>query len=217
MNGKYTLKDGSRISVYLWPDFLEGDDWRGSAEVHRLDKDGHYSGEMVYSTLHKDDNGLFINWNGENVYMNEFYHIPYSELVTKLNECVEKKDRWLVDDDDILATFMKETDKVGIVGEFSVFDTLIPCMGIGMTSDKTATVMMVPVEKRHKKSEWRYKVDLEVANKELLCLIASESVYWDDFCSFLKSGIYRLVDKDKYMAKNAEKEIKGLKKPLVFG
>lgn len=217
MRAKYTLKDGSRISLYMWDDFLEGDDWRGSAEVYKLDKDGRPNGKEVEVPLHKDERGLFINWNGETVYLNKFDCLPYPELVAKLNECVEKKDRWLVDDDDILATFMNETDRVGIVGDFRVFDTLIPCMGIGMTSDKTTETMMVPVEKQHKKKDWHYKIDLEVANKDMLGLVASESMYWSDFCSFLKSGIYRLVDKDEYMAENAETELKGVKKPLIFG
>lgn len=199
MYANYTLKDNTKLGIYIWSDFIENKTWREFAEVDVLDDNYlRTTNKHLDLPLHKDGNGIYVVYNGENVYLNDFDYMPYDELMRKIKECIEKKDKWIVFDDQILATFLREFEKVGIVGDMPVFDVIIPSMGIGMISDNEIEILTVLSEKRYKKLDWHYKITLVAEDESLRGIVASRDIYFGDFCDLLKSGIYRLVNKDEY-------------------
>lgn len=197
MNAYFTLKDNTKLSIFIWEDFLENQNCRGFTDVCLVDADGHF-GEEFETPVYKDEQGVYIIYDGERVYLNNYDYMPYEKLIEKINECIEKKDPWLCYDDDILATFIKESEKVGIVGDMRVFDFIIPALGIGTTSDKEMEVLAIPTEKYYKKYQWHYKFTMEPEDESLKGIVPSQDIYFSDFCSALKRGIYRLVDKRSY-------------------
>lgn len=219
MTAKYTLPSGNKISIYMWSDFLDNKDWRGQAEVQSLLPNGKYpkNSKEVKKPLHKDpERGLYIEWfdkgsgKVEKVYLNEYDHIPYKELVKKLDEGIEKNDRWIVMDDDILATFLKESDSVSIIATLPRVD--FSFLGIGIISDKKEEVFCHLTEGNYEKSQWHYKVTLtpDVVPQEL---VPSRSYYFTDLCSLLKKGVFRLIDKkelEKAEAKAMKAEAEAL-------
>lgn len=204
MNAYFTLKDNTKLNIYVWSDFLENKNWRGFVDVCLVDANGH-SGEEFETPVYNDEQGVYIIYNGEKVYLNNYDYLPYEQLMEKIAECVEKKDPWICRNDDILATFMKESEKVGIVGNMMMYDFIIPEFGIGITSDKKMEVLVIPTEKHYKKSEWHYKFTMEPEDESLQGIVASQDIYFSDFCSALKKGIFRLVDKKEYKQRNENK------------
>ena len=198
MNVTYTLKNNKKIGAFLWSDFLCNQNWRRWIDIWKINDDGKKIEKEFELPVHDDENGVFIIYDGEKIYLNNYDYLPYSEVVAKVNECVEKKDAWLISNDSILATFIKETDKIGIVGKANVFDIIIPELGFGTVSDKTVKCLMIPTEKRYKKHDWHYKFTMEVYDDALRDYVANRDIYFMDFCSLLKSGYYRLVDKNEY-------------------
>lgn len=215
MNGVYTLKSGKKISVFLWDDLLEGETFRGTADVRAIKEDGYYSSKECKKKLFKDDTGVYIVWDSQKVYINSYDYMSADTLVSKLAEGVEKEDRWFVRDEEIWATLMHESDKIGILCELPMYDMLIPSMGIGMTSDKYVEVLCVFSEHRYKKDKWSYKVTLVPENEKLQEYVASRHFYFSDFCSMLQSGHMRFVLKDEYKVEiekaRQEKEIEDSK------
>lgn len=213
MQAKYTLSSGARISIYFWSDYAENKDYRKFSEVRSISPDGKLSKREVKKPLHIDPNrGLYIEWldktskKTEKVYLNEFDHIPYKQLVKKLEEGVAAHDRWIVMEDDILATFMKESDKVCILADLPKVEMVIPFMGICTLGDDTQKVICHLSEERYKKSQWHYKVTLR-PDDAFLPYVPSESYYFSDLCSMLRSGIYKLVD-EKALEREERKAMK---------
>lgn len=202
MIAKYTLSDGSRISVFLWSDFLEGEIWRGTCEVATINKKGQRSDHEVEKKLYTDDHGIYFMWRlagskvKEKVYLMDFDYLPYAALIHKLNQGIAKKDSWYVFNDDILATFLKESDKVAIKADLPVIEMIVPMMGIGLTGDKKVTVLCKLSEKQYTKDRWGYKITLVPDNEDPM--IPPKHMYFSDFCSFLRKGIYALVDRETY-------------------
>lgn len=197
MNTYYTLKNGSKICLFMWEDFLENKIWREYAEVYSI-HDGVRSKRYSKKKLFKDEKGIYIVWDSQKVYLNDFDYTPYNELIKKVNQSVEKHDRWYVMEDEIWATFYKESEKVSIVTELPVYDTIIPMMGIGLYSDKTVPVLTKLSFNQYSKKNMHYKITLTPENEKLLGYVASQSYYFSDFCSMLFSGIFTLVEREKY-------------------
>ena len=63
MNTYYTLKNGTRLEVFMWEEFFENDTWRGFAEVTQLFDGKIYGGNRgreCKKKLFKDDKGIYI-------------------------------------------------------------------------------------------------------------------------------------------------------------
>lgn len=200
----YTLKDNTKLGIFLWSDFMENKLIREFAEVDVLDENYQWTEEQnLMLPLCTDPRGVYVEYNGQNVYLNDFDYIPYEKLMQKIQECIDKDELWLVSNDQILATFLRESDKVGIVGNLPVLDTILPGMRLGMLySGKEMNVLTVLTEKRYKKPDWHYKVTLMAEDESLRGIVVSQNVYFSDLCSLLKSGHYRLVNIDEYKRKN---------------
>lgn len=199
MHTQYTLPDGSKISSFLWDDIQQNETIRGFAEISRIKPGGWRGMENIKKTLLKDDHGVYINWRISNgkvvkVYLNDFDYMDYPTLVEKVQECIDKKDRYIVSDDDILATFMRCTDDVSIEAKLPVADWVTP-FGFALCGDKEAKAVCHLSEKEYPKHSWSYKITMEPDTSKLG--VYSKSMYFSDFCSMLKKGDcgFRLLKK----------------------
>ena len=201
MNTYYTLKNGTCLEVFMWDDFFENDTWRGYAEVTQLFDNKIYGGKRgkeCKKKLFKDDNGIYIVWDSQKVYLNDFDYDTVEVMVKRIAECVEKNDRWLVSDDEILATFIKDTDNVGIVMDMPAYDMICASLGFGIVGDNEQTVLCIPTERQYAKKDWHYKFTAECECESLRQVISSRHFYFSDFCSSLKCGHAKLVVKDEF-------------------
>lgn len=199
----YTLKNGCRLETFMWEEMLRNETYRGTTEVIPIY--GERRGRKCNKKLYSDDRGIYIIWNGENVYLNEYDYMSAEELIEKLEEGKKRGDRWCVYDDEICETFLRETDKIGVVLDMPVFEVVVPQLGIGLTGSTEVSVLCIPTEKHYTQSRWSYKFTLECENEELRRYIPSRDFYFSDFCSFLKSGIAQLVIKDEFKKETEEK------------
>lgn len=198
MNTIYTLKSGNKISVFMWEDFLENDTVREFAEVRSV-SDGVWSNKEKRTKLFKDEKGVYIVWESQKVYLNNFDYTSYTDLMKKVEQGVQTQDRWAVREHEIWATFMKESEKVYVVCEMPTFDIIIPSLGFGTTSDNYVEVLCVLSEKRYTKKQWSYKISLTCENEMLRDYVPNHDFYFSDFVSMLMSGQIRLVEKEKYI------------------
>lgn len=210
MTGYYTLTqgamNGSRISVYLWDDFLDGETSRRYADVGLIDVNGFVRRE-IKKPVFKDKMGIFIEFNGEKVYLKDYEYMPIDMLIKYMASC--KLENRYVSEDIIWATFMRDTENIGVLCDCPMFEAIIPEMGIGMTGDNYKQILCVPTESRRKKSSWGYKITLEPDIQGLKRFFATRDFYFSDFCSMLKSGDCILVNKDDYKTAQALKQIMG--------
>lgn len=200
MQATYTLSSGKKISIFLWDDFLENETWRGYAEVRAQKKNGQFGDKEVKKTLQMDpERGLYIVWDKEPVYLNEFDYMSYEELMEKIRESKRTGDRWLVRDDDILATFMMESEKVMVWAPMPVYSMRTP-FGFSLCGDEELEIPCELSTERYAKKDWHYKITLKAVNEELQAICAKHDYYFSDFCSMLKSDIFALADEELNLA-----------------
>ena len=196
MDTRYTLSNGEQISCFFWPDFFENDDWRQFADVSKL-VDGH-RGEEIKVPLQRDEEGLFIMWNNEKVHLNDFDYEPVEVMAKRIQAGVDARDKWLVWDDEIWATFIKDSDNLAFVMDMPTYDMVMQQLGIGITGDDEITVLCVPTEKVYTKDRWHYKITVECDNEQLRHFVSSRNFYFSDFCSLLKEGHIQMVHRDQF-------------------
>jgi hypothetical protein len=205
MNTYYNTANGTRLEVFMWGEFFDNNDWRKTADVTPI-----YNGKRgkeCKKNLHKDEHGLYIMWDKQKIYLNDFHYDSASVMARKIEECVEKKDRWLVSDDEITATFMKDTKNIGLIIDMPVYDMVMKNLGFGIVGDNECTTLCIPTEKQYNKNQWYYKFTAECDCVKLREIIPSRNFYMSDFCSLLKSGHVKMVDKNEYIAEMKKKEI----------
>lgn len=157
--------------------------------------------EVAHFNFDSEDPDPTFTYNGETFHIHDFYFTPLDELIKKVNDSVEKKDRWGVYQEEALPTLMKEADKVGFVMEVNLMDTIIPSMGIGIKSSNgpRATVLMVPFEDRWKKEDWHYKVEMRAENEQIRPIVGRETMYFSDLWSTIMMGKWiKLVNREEY-------------------
>ena len=143
---------------------------------------------MDKETLEFDhrSNDPTVDYHGEIIHLNNFEFTPLDKLIEKVEKSVAANDRWGVMSEEALATIMQESENIGFVMDVECFDTLIPCMGIGMKSnDKTIKCLMVPFEDQWKKDDWHYKIELRPYEEALRPLVGRETMYFSDFWSMV--------------------------------
>lgn len=200
MLAKHTFKNnGNRLEYYLWDDIAEGRTIREVIEVEHIYK-GQRQGRRSRKKLFKDANGVYIVWNKTKVYLNDFDYDPIDTLVARINKGVADKNRWSVFEEEMLATFLKETDKVGIIYDAPVIDTIVPIIGVAMYSDRTTPTLCVLSEKEYKKSNWDYKITLLPENEQVRKSVIANTLYTSDMWSMIMAGIIKVVNLDKYKA-----------------
>lgn len=195
------------ISVYMWKDFLDNDDFRKFADVGTV-VNGIYK-ESQYE-LFKDENGLYINYKDKKVYLNDYKYDTVDELATKIEDYKSKKDVFPINNDQVLATLMKDTQNIGIIFDLYTYDIITP-FGISFTGSKTVPVLCTLADERYKKSDWGYKITLKPAYSEFEHIVAKRDLYFSDFCSLLCSGDVKIVNLHKYKKELEEKQIEKIK------
>ena len=156
-------------------------------------KTGREIARAEYNT--KDENPKF-EYAGETFEVNNFMFTPLPEIIKRVNEAVENNDRWAVRESEALATFMKESDKIGIIMNVNPFDLVIPGFGFGIKSRSSNRIqtIMVPFECMYTKDEWSYKIELHALDENIRAAVGTERFYFCDLLSGIMSGHYKLVD-----------------------
>lgn len=201
MNARYKLKNGENILVYLWTDILDGEDYRESTSCNKYNKDGYIDASKDYEIkIQKDENKkLFFEFEGEKIMFDDYEYMTVNELIEKINSGNDMlKD---IRDDEVLATFLKDTESVGLICELDEFDVFAKSLfGFGMTSsdDNKLECLCIPTEKKYVKSHWSYKITLEAEDESLREHYASETYYFSDLISHIRSGMITLVNRNTY-------------------
>jgi hypothetical protein len=198
----YKLSDNSKVSAFLWGDIME---IRKYTDAYQVDENGRTDQSTETEVeIHKDNDGnLFFIWNNEKIYFDNFEYMPINELVNKINN------NEYVSVDDMLATFLKDTDNVGIVDYPSEYEMIIPGMGIGIVSGNRGKkpILCVPTEiDNYRKEDWHHKITITPENEELRRIYANETYYFLDLAGMLRSKKnIQLVNKNEYKLANPEK------------
>lgn len=147
---------------------------------------------LEFDTSSKDP---VINYRGEDIHLSNFIYISYEDLVEKVNQGIKTKDVWLVSNAEILTTFIKETDKVGIVVEVNYYDTISETD----TPEPTGTieVVMIPVIDRYKKNDWNHKIELEAENQTMRNHVEKRTLYFSDLADMIRRGVVKLVNREE--------------------
>ena len=185
MRAKYNV-NGNQISAYLWSDLLFDKD------THRtfIEVSVGYGGKEIRKNLHKDEKGLFFYWDRIPVYVNEFTYYSAEELIALVDKAIETND-WVFEDD-ILATLLKESDKLNVVYPLPKIDMVIPFLGFAITGTKTKETVCKFTEDRYKKEEWHYKVSLAPVDESMNMTVVSRHPYFSDLCTEIRKGEVKL-------------------------
>jgi len=179
MNGHYTI-NSQHFSVYLWQDVLKGVRVRNTVTVELPDN-------SIETPLLQDENGLYIIFNGVQVYLNDYEYLSYDKLIKK------SEHHEYLTTDMVLPTLLKETDKVAVEMMVPTIDGAYPFLGINITADKFPKAIMVLSEEDRPKHEWAYKIPLKPADEEQEAYLLRRDLYTLDFIKLIRDGDARLV------------------------
>ena len=230
MYAVYTFHNDRKVRLFLWDDILEGKNLRTSTEGQVMQNDGKYNSKDISFPIKKDKEGkFFFEFGTEKKSIDNFDYMSVNELITRMRVSDEKRP---VTQEEIWATFMKNTDNVGLLLKVSPLDKFALSFGIGLYSpnaEKDPIMLCVPTEKRYNKSNWSYKITFEVADEQLRDSYASKDFYFSDLVSLLyvkgnEHGDYNytceLVNKNEYLRdlliKNNDSLSKNKVKTLLF-
>lgn len=203
MKAYFTIDKNNLLEVDMWPDYLSEKTFRETVEFMPMytDKYGKKKSLLpspIKRTIFKDENGIYFIWDDRHFYLNAFDYLPIDALITKIQTGIDNRDRWYVGDDEIWATLIRDTDNIGIVLDMPAYDAVYPTLGIGLVGNNKYSVLCIPTEKHYKKEDWLYKFTVECESEELRRYIPSEDFYFEDFCSLIKQGYFKLVKKDDF-------------------
>lgn len=199
MYAKYKLKNGQKISAFLWNDIIKGEHFRDTTSCYSFTEEGSIDSSNEFDVnIKKDENEkLFFEFNGEKIKFEDFEFMTVDQLIEKLSL---NEDKSAIREDDFLATFLKDTDNVGVIDKLDEYDKFARCFGIGLTSSNSnkKECLCVPTERRYEKYDWSYKVTLEAADEDIRVDYAYKSYYFSDLVSLIKDGHIKLVNRNTY-------------------
>lgn len=193
MTATYTLPKET-LSLFIWGDMLEkGENTfaRPCTDYRVLQEDGQWSKEMKID-LYRDNKGVYFFRRGIKIYVKDFDYFTYKELVEKVRIAQDKKDRWYISHDAILASFLKEPEKVRVMADLRRFTAVTP-FGFGLVGSETKSVVCKLTEERYKKEDWHYKITLAPVDDSLRAVTPPENYYFDDFADMLLQGRFNLI------------------------
>ena len=199
MKRRYTLENGETLHA-----------WYNDLGYFTVYKDETGAEEECTLEFNFRDEDPTVTYNGEVVHVNNFAYMPFEELLAQVNHGIEIGDRWVVSQDEALATLMKETDKIGFVMEVECFNTIIPGLGIGLKGSGSPKVecLLVPFEDRWKKKDWHYKVELRPENEALRPMVGRETLYFSDLWDSVRTGKWiRMVNREEWRAEHPEDKV----------
>lgn len=193
MNVTYTLNDGSKLYGFYWDDFQRGKTTFHSMEVcHEKSRNIETSHPVLC-----DNNGKYFLYHNEKVYVDNYNYHNISVLIDEIKYGIEHNDRWFVEDNIILTSLMKQSDKFGILIKARVYDAIIPMMGIAIIGDRKTEekVLYIPkITDTDNPNSWHYKISFQPKDEEIRRFCSSERYYFSDFCSLLKCGSIELIE-----------------------
>ena len=191
MYATYTAPNGTTLTGYLYSDLMEGKEFRDEFIIEKIN--GNRINHQISKKLYKDDKlGLFFKWhdkdkpyrnNGYNIYLNDFNYTSASELLDKL----VKDDECYVSEDEILASFIKESDNFRFILDMPVMEIILPSMGLYLNSGDYEKTICKLSEYKYPKSKWGYKISLVPVSEDEI-KIGSRTFYFSDFVSMIKTG-----------------------------
>lgn len=213
MTAYYTLNETTRLSVFLWEDYLHGDTcWHTPVEVTEIDmtsNDGYtyklipslkYPGEKEGLThklkVHEDLNGRrYFIYKDTPVYFDSYDYHDISVLVEEIEMGKKMKDNWFVRDDMILASMSKQPDGWGILVQPRRLSFRFPGTSIGLCGEPEGEpILYIPkLEPLREIKDWHYKIKFHAADEEERYVCGTEDYYFHDLCSLIKSGCITMV------------------------
>lgn len=191
----YSISPTTKLQVFMYSDLLD------SKLLHRdIEVTAIYNtklGKPCNKKLFWDNNEVYIIWNRKRIYLNQFDYDTVDIMSEKIDNYINNNGKY-ISDDEICATFLKDTDNLGLIVELPIYESAILPLGIKFTGNTTHKVLCVPTEKQYKKNNWYYKFTVECENSKYRELVPSHHFYFSDFCSLLKSGQAKMVNKDNF-------------------
>lgn len=202
----YSISPTTKLQVFMYSDLLD------SKLLHRdIEVTAIYNtklGKPCNKKLFWDNNEVYIIWNRKRIYLNQFDYDTVDIMSEKIDNYINNNGKY-ISDDEICATFLKDTDNLGLIVELPIYESAILPLGIKFTGNTTHKVLCVPTEKQYKKNNWYYKFTVECENTKYRDLFPSHHFYFSDFCSLLKSGHVKMVNRDAFkkimLQKNSER------------
>ncbi len=207
----YTLNNGKKVLV-SWKEYTQPGDI--FARYHELREDGSYcnpTSRRIKLQKERKTNRIYFVMNGEKKYVDEFDYDPVDTLIERINNSKSTDD---LKDCEILATFLKDTDNVGLILQLVACSwiledgQLIPLCPKHVYSDP---MLCVPTERNYKKRNWYEAITLEPENRELRNRFLEDNYLFKDFCLQLRDGIIKLVNKNKYKDENNSKVLRKIR------
>lgn len=189
MYAKYKMKTGEIVTCFLWEDMLDSDKhFLRTNETYTVNNKEEHLDILFDENTHKK----YFIYKGEKKYFDDFEYPHYEDLL---------KDIKSYPDNEILACFLKESEKICIVNKTNKVDTILPFVGLSMCDgEKTVNTIMIPKEDgKYKKSNWHYKIEFTNIFETMNNFCSSCTYYFSDFCDLLKSGVIKLEEKDSFL------------------
>ena len=197
MRLSYKLKDGSHIKIFNY-DILESQAenhdsyWRKNVSGYLTDcNDEDTEMDLSLPVLKEDDRFYFMAF-GQKIYFDDYEYLPLEELMQRL------EDEEYLSSDMILASLIKNADKVAFIEPRMVPDTAYGDIGVRSYSGKIQHmgVVCLPIERLYPRYNWAYKIEtLPIAEDDVL-IFGAETHYAIDYCGWINSGYVKILPKD---------------------
>lgn len=198
MRRSYTLKSGKVISCW----------YKQFAGVICVE-DNEGNDVAIFDVPFGDETATF-EFEGETICVGDYNYMTVRELLAKCRERAiadggDPSDMNSLCGSELLCTILKDTEHFGIVSDVECYNTITPGLGIAFkgTGSTHLKVLTIPFERRYKKEDWNYKVELKPANDDIARFTGSESYYFSDLVSSIRYGHMQLVDVEDFQ-KEAE-------------
>lgn len=189
MRREYTLKSGKVI--HCWYNRFAG-------VICIQDDNGN---EIEAIKVNTEDENATFEYEGEVIHVDDYNYMTVRELLTKCRERAiadgkDPSDMNYLRENELLCTILKDTEHFGIVSDVECYNTIIPGLGIAFKGSGSThlKVLTIPFERRYKKDDWHYKVELKPANDDIAQLTGSECYYFSDLVGSIRCGHMKLVD-----------------------
>lgn len=193
----YTLKDGKKIQAYLWSDVIQ---WglshhfmyHNNISIYEIDNNQIIN--EIISDVYQENNCLFFNYENYKISVMDFDSLSVDELIEKINNNDSS-----ITDSVIYWTLIKDTENVAIIDKRQVPDSIIAGLLRSYSGEnpRYEEVLCLPTAKHHQKSDWSYKIELMPISKEDKIIYGPNTMYFQAFCSFVKNGFIKIVNKNK--------------------
>lgn len=203
----FKTEKGEKVEVFLRSQLLEGKPWSDKIEIRPLNSKDQPLKRKIVPLVLDEDNRYYFEYKNSRIYVDNYEFDSLENIIVRIQKAISEHDRWKVSQDEMLATFMRDTDELAFVASLPVFDFIIPSLGIGTTGDNYVEMLCVPeIYGNYPKNEWGYKIAIKPENEKLRPYVANKSYYFSDFCHLIINGDIKVVKKSEYLQQQAEKE-----------